>query len=212
MKIKLFSHFARFISIVFMTSACALPCANAAQSTILVVGDSISAAYGLSPAQGWVAQAGNRLKAQAPQWTIQNASLSGETSAGGAQRLPALLKTHQPKLLIIELGGNDALRGLPIKQTEQNFIKMIQAAKASKAQVLLVPMQIPPNYGPTYAKAFNGLYAKLAQSHKVALSEFIFKGFAEDLNYFQRDRIHPTAAAQGMMLDTLWPAIARSMK
>jgi acyl-CoA thioesterase I len=177
------------------------------QKTILVLGDSISAAYGLSPSQGWVALLGQRVAAKAPQYTVKNASSSGDTTAGGAQRLPALLKQHTPAIVLIELGGNDALRGLPLAQTQANFTTMILAAKAAKAQVLLVPMQIPPNYGAAYGTGFNGLYAKLGKTHRVNTSEFILKDFAQDLSQFQRDRIHPSAAAQPKMLDAVWPAL-----
>jgi acyl-CoA thioesterase I len=177
------------------------------QKTILVLGDSISAAYGLSANQGWVALLGQRVVAKAPQYTVKNASSSGDTTAGGAQRLPALLKQHTPTIVVIELGGNDALRGLPLAQTQANFTTMIRAAKAAGAQVLLVPMQIPPNYGAAYGTGFNGLYAKLGKTHRVNTSEFILKDFAQDLSQFQRDRIHPSAAAQPKMLDAVWPAL-----
>jgi acyl-CoA thioesterase I len=184
----------------------------AAERPILVLGDSVSAAYGLAQAQGWVALTADKLSKTHPNKKLHNASLSGETSAGGAQRLAALLKTHKPSLVIIELGGNDALRGLPLSQTEANFKTMIAAAKAAKAQVLLVPMQIPPNYGPAYAKGFNGLYDKLGKSERVGVSAFILKDFADDLNYFQRDRIHPTAAAQPKMVAAVWPALEKLLK
>jgi acyl-CoA thioesterase-1 len=184
----------------------------AAPKTVLVLGDSISAAYGLSQAQGWVALTAEKLQKSNANVALHNASLSGETTAGGAQRLPALLKTHKPSVVIIELGGNDALRGLPLSQTEANFKAMITAAKAAKAQVLLVPMQIPPNYGPAYAKGFNSLYAKLGKAQRVSVSAFIFKDFADNLTFFQADRIHPTAAAQPLMVATLWPAIEKMLK
>ncbi len=184
----------------------------ASQKTVLVVGDSISAAYGIDVKLGWVALLGERVNTTAPSYIVKNASISGDTTAGGAQRLLALLKTHSPAIVVIELGGNDALRGLPIAQTEANFTAMIRVAKAAKAQVLLVPMQIPPNYGAAYGKSFNALYAKLGKAQAVKTSDFIFKSFAEDLTYFQRDRIHPTAAAQQMMLDAVWPALKPLLK
>jgi acyl-CoA thioesterase I len=184
----------------------------APQKTILVVGDSISAAYGIDSKLGWVALLAERVNATAPHYSVKNASISGDTTAGGAQRMPALLKAHTPALVVIELGGNDALRGLPMSQTEANFTAMIRAAKTAKAQVLLVSMQIPPNYGAAYGKSFNALYAKLGKAHAVKTSDFIFKSFAEDLTYFQRDRIHPTLAAQSMMLDAVWPALKPLLK
>jgi acyl-CoA thioesterase I len=212
----LFSRFARLALRTFLpTVTLALFASHAHASvakTVLVLGDSISAAYGLEQSQGWVALTAEKIRKTHPTTLVQNASLSGETSAGGAQRLPALLKTHKPSVVIIELGGNDALRGLPLSQTEANFKAMITAAKAAKAQVLLVPMQIPPNYGSAYAKGFNGLYDKLAKTQRVGVSAFIFKAFADDLNYFQRDRIHPTTQAQPMMVDAVWPAIEPLLK
>jgi acyl-CoA thioesterase-1 len=177
--------FSRFTSAAFgliALAVLAMPTQATQAKTILVLGDSISAAYGLSASQGWVALTADKLRKTHPQLKLQNASLSGETSAGGAQRLPALLKQYKPSAVIIELGGNDALRGLPLSQTEANFKTMIAAAKAAKAQVLLVPMQIPPNYGPAYAKGFNGLYDKLGKAQRVSVSAFIFKEFSEDLN------------------------------
>jgi acyl-CoA thioesterase-1 len=184
----------------------------APQKTVLVVGDSISAAYGIDAKLGWVALLAERVNSTAGSYTVKNASISGDTTAGGAQRLPALLKNYAPAIVVIELGGNDALRGLPITQTEANFTAMIRAAKSAKAEVLLVPMQIPPNYGAKYGKSFNALYAKLGKTQAVKTSDFIFKSFAEDLTFFQRDRIHPTAAAQQMMLDAVWPALKPLLK
>jgi acyl-CoA thioesterase-1 len=184
----------------------------APQKTVLVVGDSISAAYGIDAKLGWVSLLAERVNTTANSYTVKNASISGDTTAGGAQRLPALLKNYAPAIVVIELGGNDALRGLPITQTEANFTAMIRAAKSAKAQVLLVPMQIPPNYGAQYGKSFNALYAKLGKAQAVKTSDFIFKDFAEDLTFFQRDRIHPTAAAQQMMLDAVWPALKPLLK
>lgn len=212
----LFSRFTRrLLGICALALSLALSASHAhanVAKTVLVLGDSISAAYGLEQTQGWVALTAEKIRKTHPTTFVQNASLSGETTAGGAQRLPALLKTHKPSVVIIELGGNDALRGLPLAQTEANFKAMIAAAKAAKAQVLLVPMQIPPNYGPAYAKGFNGLYDKLGKAQRVGVSGFIFKAFADDLSYFQRDRIHPTAQAQPLMVDAVWPAIEKLLK
>ena len=208
----LFSRFARLALSTFALAIFASHAHATVIKTVLVLGDSISAAYGLEQTQGWVALTADKIRKTHPTIFVQNASLSGETTAGGAQRLPGLLKTHKPSVVIIELGGNDALRGLPLAQTEANFKAMIAAAKAAKAQVLLVPMQIPPNYGPAYAKGFNGLYEKLGKSQRVGVSDFIFKAFADDLNYFQRDRIHPTVQAQPLMVNAVWPAIEKLLK
>jgi acyl-CoA thioesterase I len=208
----LFPHFARLVLCVFALAFLASPAQATVAKTVLVLGDSISAAYGLPQAQGWVMLTAEKIRQTHPATFVHNASLSGETSAGGAQRLPALLKTHKPSWVIIELGGNDALRGLPLSQTEAHFKAMINAAKAAKAQVLLVPMQIPPNYGPSYTQGFNAMYDKLGKTQRVGVSAFIFKDFADDLNYFQRDRIHPTAQAQPLMVSAVWPAIEKMLK
>jgi acyl-CoA thioesterase I len=208
----LFSRFTRLFFAALLLAVTGSFAHASVAKTVLVLGDSISAAYGLTQAQGWVALTAEKIRKTQPLILVQNASLSGETSAGGAQRLPALLKTHKPSWVIIELGGNDALRGLPLSQTEANFKTMIAAAKAAKAQVLLVPMQIPPNYGPAYAKGFNGLYNKLGKAQRVGVSAFIFQSFADDLSYFQADRIHPNAAAQPLMVAAVWPAIEKLLK
>lgn len=177
---------------------------------ILIIGDSISSAYGLSSDQGWV----NLLAAKLihTSYRVQNASLSGETTSGGVQRLPALLKQYKPAIVVIELGGNDALRGLPLAQTKANLDTMVSMSKQAKAKVLLLPMQIPPNYGATYVKAFNGLYAQLAKTHGIAITPFIFKDFADNLSYFQTDRIHPTAAAQVFIVSTVLPDLKKLLK
>jgi acyl-CoA thioesterase I len=189
---------------------------TAPQKTIVVLGDSISAAYGLIATQGWVALTAEQLR-QSPHaahrnYRLQNASLSGDTTAGGVQRLPALLQQYHPAVLVIELGGNDALRGLSVAQTEANFKRMIALAKQAKAQVLLIPMQIPPNYGATYMNRFNALYAKLGKAQNVAVSPFIFKDFADNLSYFQADKLHPTAQAQAMMVNAVLPSLRALLK
>ncbi len=215
----LFSRIASAVvnTLIGLSLAFGLTCAQAVQGkTVLIVGDSISAAYGIAQSQGWVALLRERLANTAPynaiQYNVINASISGETSAGGAQRIGALIKQYRPAVVVIELGGNDALRGLPIAQTKTNFTTMIRAAKASKAAVLLLPMQIPPNYGEAYAKEFNALYAQLGKAHGAKVANFIFKDFADDLTYFQRDRIHPTAAAQPKMLEAVWPSLQGLLK
>jgi acyl-CoA thioesterase I len=184
--------------------------------TILILGDSISSAYGLSPSQGWVAllasklaHSHNRLHTQ---YRVQNASLSGDTTAGGVQRLPALLKQYKPAIVIIELGGNDALRGLPLVQTKSNFEAMLSVSKKANAQIILLPMQIPPNYGSRYTQTFNGLYNQLAKANGVNVTPFIFKDFAENMTYFQSDRIHPIAAAQPLILSTILPTLEKILK
>lgn len=177
---------------------------------LLVLGDSLSAEYGLARGSGWVALLEQRLAQQAPGWQAINASISGETTSGGRTRLPGLLAQHQPQLVIIELGGNDALRGLPLASTRENLLAMIGAARQRGAQVLLLGMQVPPNYGTRYAQEFSQLFADAARSERTALVPFFLKGVADaadPLALFQPDRIHPNAQAQPMMLGNVWPTL-----
>ncbi len=174
---------------------------------MLVLGDSLSAEYGITRNQGWVKLLQDRLREEKFDATVVNASISGETTSGGATRLPALLKKHQPAVLIVELGGNDGLRGLSLAATESNLRAMIKAGQAANARVLLLGMRLPPNYGAAYAENFHALYGKLAGDHKVALVPFFLEGIATRIEMFQPDRIHPTAAAQPAMLDNVWPAL-----
>lgn len=178
-----------------------------ASKTVLVLGDSLSAEYGLPRGTGWVALLEKRLKAEKIEATIVNASISGETTSGGKNRLPGLLTKHHPAIIIIELGGNDGLRGLSIKASEENFRMMISASKKSHAKLLLLGMKIPPNYGHDYTEQFSKLYPKLAIEAKIALVPFILKGIADKPQLFQADRIHPTTEAQSIMLDNIWPYI-----
>jgi acyl-CoA thioesterase-1 len=178
--------------------------------TLLVVGDSLSAEYGLKRGEGWVALLEARLAAQKLAWRVVNASISGDTTSGGRSRLPALLQQHRPGLVIIELGGNDALRGLPLNMTEANLRAMTQAAKASGARVLIAGMQVPPNYGRRYSDEFAALFGTVASSEKVALLPFLLAGVAdvaEAERFFQSDRIHPNAAAHPKMLDNVWAVL-----
>ena len=184
-------------------------------ATILVVGDSLSAEYGLKRGTGWVALLEQRLKAEKIPAAVVNASISGDTTAGGRSRLPALLKQHQPALVIIELGGNDALRGLPLPSTADNLRAMVQMGKTRGAKVLLIGMQVPPNYGQNYTQQFTQTYKELARSQQVALVPFFFKGIADvpdAMQWFQADRIHPTEAAQALMLNNVWPMVKKQLK
>lgn len=177
---------------------------------IVVLGDSISAEYGLPRGSGWVALLEQRLQAEKRPFTVVNASVSGDTTAGGRSRLPALLAQHHPAIVVIELGGNDALRGLPLASTRQNLQAMTQAAQAAGAKVLLAGMQVPPNYGRDYGQQFATLFANIAQEQKTALVPFLLQGIADGpdpLALFQPDRIHPSAAAQPRILNNLWPAL-----
>ena len=177
---------------------------------ILIVGDSLSAEYGLKRGSGWVALLEARLAQQKIAIPVVNASISGDTTSGGRSRLPPLLAQHRPAILILELGANDALRGLPLDMTHANLMAMAQAAKVAGAQVLVVGMQVPPNYGRTYSDEFTTLFAKVARAQGAALVPFLLAGVADRPNaeaLFQADRIHPTAAAHPALLDNVWSAL-----
>ena len=178
----------------------------------MVFGDSLSAAYGISRAQGWVVLLEERLKRERPDYSVANASISGETSAGGRARFDAALERHRPALVILELGANDGLRGLPVAQMKANLGAMIERAQKAGARVLLVGMKIPPNYGPEYVEAFERAYGELAARHKVALLPFLLEGFAEKHEYFQADGIHPTAEAQPLIAERVWKAVRPLLK
>ena len=182
----------------------------AAQARIVVLGDSLSAEYGLVRGSGWVALLEQRLSAEKIAASVINASISGDTTSGGRARLGALLKQHRPTVLVIELGGNDALRGLPLKNTQDNLSAMAQAAQKAGAKVLLLGMQVPPNYGRQYAEQFAQLFVSVAQKNKTALVPFLLKGVADRQDataWFQADGIHPLAKAHPQMLDNVWPAL-----
>lgn len=181
---------------------------HSASKTVLVLGDSLSAEYGLVRGTGWVPLLTQRIKAEQLDATIVNASISGDTTSGGRARLQALLTRHRPSIVVIELGGNDALRGLAMPATEANMIEMIKASKKIGAKVVLLGMQIPPNYGADYARLFASMYTKVAKNTGVTLVPFFLEGLQTRLDLFQADRIHPVAAAQPMMLDNVWPYLA----
>lgn len=184
------------------------------QSTLLVVGDSLSAEYGLARGTGWVALLEKKLAEEKRAIQVVNASISGETSSGGRVRLPALLSQLRPMFLIIELGGNDALRGLPLSMTQENLAAMVNAGRAAGAKVLLLGMQLPPNYGKDYGQRFIDMYAQIAQKHQAHLVPFFLKGLADvpdSLRWFQADRIHPTEAAQATMLANVWPSLKKML-
>ncbi|HWI35222.1 MAG TPA: arylesterase [Burkholderiales bacterium] len=186
--------------------------ANAAGKTILVFGDSLSAGYGLAISRGWVALLEEKLKRERIDYSVANASVSGETSAGGRARIDAALERHRPSVVIVELGGNDALRGLPIAQMKSNLASIVERSKKGGARVLLVGMRMPPNFGADYMAAFEQAFAGVAKSEKVALVPFMLEGFGDDLDYFQPDRIHPNERAQPLILDTIWPKLAPLLK
>ncbi len=174
------------------------------ERTLLVFGDSLSAAYGLKAEEGWVTQLQNRLRQQGYVYKVVNASVSGETTAGGRNRLARALDTHQPAIVILELGANDGLRGLPVPAARENLGAMIRAAQERKARVLLVGIQMPPNYGPRYAESFAAMYPQLAQEHKVPLVPFLLEGVALDDRLMQADGLHPNAAGQPRLLENVW--------
>ena len=184
--------------------------AQAVPRRLLVVGDSLSAEYGLRRGSGWVALLAERLAGRKPAVEVINASVSGDTTSGGRARLGALLQRHRPTHVVIELGGNDALRGMPLKHTEDNLVAMIQAAREAGAKVLLVGMQVPPNYGAAYTRDFAALFARVAQAQRTALVPFLLKGVADDpdpLRWFQADRIHPNEQAHPRILENVWPVL-----
>jgi acyl-CoA thioesterase-1 len=187
--------------ITFVTSARSNP-------IILVMGDSLSAEYGITRGSGWVKLLEGQLQKQGSQWTIFNASISGETSSGGLTRLPSLLEQKEPGLILLELGANDALRGLSIDETEKNLRKMIQLSKKSGAKVLLFGIQIPPNYGQDYTKKFKELYPKLAAQEGVELLPFFMSEVANNPALFQADNIHPNEKAQAILFKNVWGAMA----
>ena len=181
-----------------------------ARRVVLVVGDSLSAEYGLKRGSGWVALLEQRLSKEKLAATVVNASISGDTTAGGRSRLPALLKQHRPTHVILELGGNDALRGLPMDMTRSNLSLMARESKAAGAKVLIAGMQVPPNYGRKYSEEFSSLFAGVASAEGAALVPFLLKGVADlpdSTQMFQADRIHPLEAAHPVILDNVWPVL-----
>lgn len=201
----------RHFLLAALACAGALP-AYAAAPVILVVGDSISAEYGLKRGTGWVSLLEQQLGKERIAARVVNASISGDTTSGGRSRLPSLLARHRPTHVVIELGGNDALRGLPLSMTEDNLSAMTRAAQQAGARVLLVGMQLPPNYGRQYGERFSALFEKVARAHRAAVVPFILKDVADGpdaTRLFQPDRIHPTEEAQPLMLANVWPELKK---
>lgn len=182
---------------------CSFP-VNAQVKTLLVLGDSLSASYGIPVEQGWVSLLEQRLLGQGYSYKVVNASISGETTLGGKNRLNALLEMHQPDLVIIELGVNDGLRGLSLKEIENNLVEIVRLIKQSASDVLLVPMILPPNYGAAYNKRFASIYDRVSSMMNVSKSQFILQDVFEHPELIQADRLHPVEAAQGIMLDNVW--------
>jgi len=176
-----------------------------AQDNILILGDSLSAGYGLKTEQNWVTLLQQRLNQQYPDYTIINASVSGDTTANGLNRLPAALKLSQPKIIIIELGANDGLRGLPLGYAKNNLEKIIKASQQQASKILLLGMKIPPNYGKKYTQAFAEIFPQLAEQYNLSLVPFMLKGVSGHPKYIQTDGLHPNAQAQALILDNIWP-------
>ena len=174
---------------------------------MLVLGDSLSAGYGLSPGQGWVALLEKRLSAQGYEYQVVNASVSGETTAGGLERLPRALQLHKPDLVIVELGANDGLRGLPVPLTRTNLDKIVGLARGAGARVLLLGMRLPPNYGPRYSTEFTRMFEELARERKIDLLPFFLQSVALDPGMIQDDGLHPNARAQPALLEAVWPRL-----
>jgi acyl-CoA thioesterase-1 len=185
---------------------------NASDRTVLVLGDSLSAAYGIKPAQGWVALLQKRLQDQGYGQRVVNASVSGETSSGGLQRLPRALQLHKPEVVVIELGSNDGLRGLPLAVTRENLTKMVTASKRAGADVLLVGMQMPPNYGARYTAEFAALFRDLAKRNAIALVPFLLESVALDDTRMQADGLHPNVNGQPILLENVWPHLEPLLK
>ena len=186
--------------------------ASAAAGTILVYGDSLSTAYGISQKDGWVSLLGERLKQRGSDYIVVNASISGETTSGGAARIGDALERFRPDVVVLALGGNDGLRGLPVAEMKANLARIIRAAQARKARVLVVGMRIPPNYGRKYTEEFFRAFADVARGEKAAYVPFLLDGIGEHRELFQADQIHPTAAAQPLVLDTVWKGLEPLLK
>lgn len=195
------------VLLVFISLAFAVEARPSEAPTILVMGDSLSAGYGLKVESGWVTLLQQRLTTKGYGYHVVNASVSGETTGGARTRFPRALQLHHPDIAIIELGGNDGLRGLPIVQMKTNLQAMIKAARDAHAKVLLLGMNIPPNYGPEYATQFHRVYVDLAQQYQVPLVDFFLAGVALTPQLMQADGIHPTAEAQPRLLDNIWPVL-----
>jgi acyl-CoA thioesterase I len=205
---------ARIALVLFGLALSTLVHAQAAgnKPVILVVGDSLSAGYGVAVDSTWVALLQRRLADQGYGYRVVNASASGETTGGARSRLPRALEVHRPAIVVLELGGNDALRGLPLQQIRGNLQNLIEASQAAGARVLLLGMRIPPNYGTTYAEGFYALYGELAKKYDVALVDFFLEGVALDEALMQEDGIHPSVKAQSRLLENVWPTLRTTLK
>ncbi|MCI5105338.1 MAG: arylesterase [Pseudomonadales bacterium] len=197
----------RLVALLWLLAASPLLQAEDESPVLMVYGDSLSAAYGMTDEQGWVALLADKLAKSGSDWQVVNGSVSGETSTGGLARLPAMLESYEPDLVILELGGNDGLRGLPLDILRDNLLTMVREIRASGARVILAGIQIPPNYGPRYTVPFFQMYGEIAEQENLPLIPFLIEGIAEHSELMQNDGIHPTAEAQSIILDNVWPVL-----
>lgn len=202
----------RGVMVLLTTLALSGAAVAAPPRTVLVLGDSLSAAYGLAASQGWVALTTQKMRSTHPNWRVVNASISGETTAGGSARIASELKRTRPSVVVVELGSNDGLRGLSLQQTRANLDLIISASTRSGARVLLVGMRMPPNFGPTYTQGFERNYLELSKKHKTAFLPFLLAPIATERKNFQADNLHPVAAAQPRLRDHVWPALLPLLK
>jgi acyl-CoA thioesterase-1 len=180
---------------------------QAQQPVILIFGDSLAAGYGLPQGRGWVDLLHDKLATEKLGYRVVNASISGETTAGGRNRLPAALEQHRPRVLVLELGSNDGLRGQPLSVMRDNLLAMVKVSRAAGARVLIIGMRIPPNYGPKYTRAFHATFEDVARTQRTALVPFLLEGFADQRGLFQSDGIHPNEQAQPLILETVWKGL-----
>lgn len=197
------------IVLFIFTTACA---AGPQAKSILILGDSLSAGFGIAQQQSWPNLLEQRLQTQGYPYRVANISISGETTRGGLSRLAPALKQHRPEIVVVALGANDGLRGLPLEQMRGNLSAIVQLSKNSHARVLLLGMQLPPNYGADYTRKFGQIYPDLARQHRITLAPFLFAGFADRREAFQNDGLHPTADAQALMLDNVWRGLGPLLK
>ncbi|WP_371873456.1 arylesterase [Massilia phyllostachyos] len=205
-------HYLKKLFVIACLMLGAAASAYSAPKTVLVVGDSLSAEYGITRGAGWVALLDQKLKQQKIPATIVNASISGETTIGGRTRMPALLDQHKPDIVVIELGANDGLRGLPVAAAESNLRAMVGMAQEKKARVMLVGMRMPPNYGRAYTESFFNMFKKISTETRSPLVPFMLEGVADKPALFQQDRLHPLAAAHPIILNNIWPTFSSLLK
>ncbi|MDA1108046.1 MAG: arylesterase [Proteobacteria bacterium] len=201
----------RFLFILLWVASVACY-ADSPPATILVLGDSLSAGYGIDQTSGWVSLLQRRLQEKSPPWRAVNASISGDTTSGGRARIARALDTHRPAIVIVELGGNDGLRGLPLNEMQKNLAAIIEQCQKRKARVVLVGMRLPPNYGPVYTEKFQHMYAQLAQRYRIPLVPFFLEGVAGNKDLMQPDGVHARAAGQPIMLENVWRVLAPMLR